>query len=461
MFLPEMRNGSPGVSDALLNSNSAMRATTLAFRHSSFTPSHPIGRIAKVPAGCYRRYVKLLPTFAAASFLIAPSHADQVVAWSDGFETSTTGFDINIEPGRQFGTPATYVGNPRPPATLATDYHQQIIGPNAPFGDRLLLAGDASAGLPSPNPTAGIAMVSPNRNFKGMAPEGAIGTRITVDFNVFANYNNAGRHLVHGGITIGASAPVTATAATVPHFAVRMVEDTFNVPPTGNYLQFYDGGTVVGNLVPHSAGTNSISLDLRVSDPADGDPWDGAGSTKIEVYVNAAKVGQYEKTGGGYANNYITLEGSQDFNGNGLALHHIDNLVVWAGVNLTPLQVWRQLNFGNYFSTGMGADTFDADYDGTANLFEYAAGTNPNQPTDTPLKLNPGPPLTVSYRRALLATDVTVLLETSPDLTPGSWVPAGGVDVETSNNGAIATYSRSIPSNGLPRNFVRSRVFIP
>lgn len=405
--------------------------------------------------------MKFLPSFAAASFLIAPVQADQVVVWSDGFETSATGFDINIEPQRQFGTPATYVGNPRPPATLANDYHQQIIGPNAPFGDRLLLAGDANAGLPSPNPTAGLAMVSPNRNFKGMAPEGAIGTRITVDFNVFANSNNAGRHLVHGGITIGASAPVTASAAAVPHFAVRMVEDTFNVPPTGNFLQFYDGAAVVGTLLPHTAGTNAISLDLRVSDPVDGDPWDGVGSTKIEVYVNAAKVGQYEKTGGGYANNYITLEGSPDFNGSGLALHHIDNLAVWAGVTLTPLQAWRQVNFGNPFSTGMGADAFDADGDGTANLSEYAAGTNPNQVTDAPLKFGAGPLLTVSYRKALLATDVTVLLETSPDLTPGSWVPAGGVDVETSNNGAIATYSRSIPSSGLPRNFARSRVIIP
>ncbi len=423
--------------------------------------THPIGRIAKARAGCYRGIVKFLPIFAAASFLIASVRADQVVVWSDGFQTSATGFDINIEPARQLGTPVTYVGNPRPPATLANDYHQQIIGPNAPFGDRLLLAGDGAAGLPSPDPTVGIAMVSPNRNFKGLAPEGAIGTRITVDFNVFANSNNTGRHLVHGGITIGASAPVTASAAAVPHFGVRMVEDTFSVPPGGNYLQFYDGGTVVGNLVPHTAGTGSISLDLRVSDPADGDPWDGAGSTKIEVYVNAAKVGQYEKTGGGYANNYITLEGSPDFNGFGLALHHIDNLAVWAGVTLTPLQVWRQLNFGSYFSTGIGADTFDADQDGIVNLIEYAAGTNPNKATDTPLKIAAGPLLTVTYRKALLATDVTVLLEKSPDLTPGSWVPAGGVDVETANNGAIATYSRSIPSTGLSRNFVRSRVIIP
>ena len=161
--------------------------------------THPIGRIAKARAGCYRGIVKFLPIFAAASFLIASVRADQVVVWSDGFQTSATGFDINIEPARQLGTPATYVGNPRPPATLANDYHQQIIGPNAPFGDRLLLAGDATAGLPSPDPTVGIAMVSPNRNFKGMAPEGAIGTRITVDFNVFANSNNTGRHLAFDG----------------------------------------------------------------------------------------------------------------------------------------------------------------------------------------------------------------------------------------------------------------------
>ncbi len=398
-------------------------------------------------------------SFALVGAFAISAHAAQVVEWSDAFETSVTGSDVNIEPTRQTGTPLTYVGNPRPPATLATDYHQQIIGPIAPLGDRLLLAGDGQAGLPFPDPTVGIAMLSPNRNFKGATPNGVSGTRVTVDIDLYANYQGVGQHFVHGGISIGSASVNTMGQSAPPHFAVRMVEDTFG--GNGNFLQFYDGATLVGNLITHPAGTARLALDLRISDPLDSDPWNGSGSTKIEVFGNGTKLGEFEKTGGGYTNNFITLEASADFNGFGIGISHFDNLTVYAGEELTPHQIWRQIYFKSTANTGDAADGADPDKDGLLNLVEYGTGTDPTVFNASPLATAAGALLSVTHQRATAATDVTVTLQESPAMSAGSWIPAGGVDTETSDDGLLKTFSRTVPTGGALRKFLRLNVTKP
>ena len=407
---------------------------------------------------CIPALLRCLPLAVLASLTVSAGAA-QVVDWADGFETATTGFDVNIETSRQTGAPLVYVGNPRPPATLVSDYHQQIIGPVAPLGDRLLLAGDGAVGLPFPDPTVGLALLSPDRNFKGPSTNGVLGTRITLDMDVLVNYDGTGQHFAQGGISIGASAVNTYGESPAPHFAVRMVEDTFG--GNGNFIQFYDGATVVGNLIAHSAGTGRLALDLRISDPSDSDPWNGAGSTKIEVYGNGLSLGAFTKTGGGYTDNFITLEGSADFNGFGLGLHHFDNLTVYAGEDLTPLQAWRQIYFSTSANSGPGADNADPDNDGLANLVEYAAGQNPTVSNTSPLVLTDGPLLTVRHQRANAATDVTVILQESLDLSAGPWGPAGGEDVPISDDGEIVTFRRTLPMSGALAKFFRLYVTQP
>ena len=406
-----------------------------------------------IPALLWCRALALL------SSLTVSAGAAQVVEWVDGFETSTTGFDVNIEPSRQTGTPLVYVGNPRPPATLVSDYHQQIIGPVAPSGDRLLLAGDGAVGLPFPDPTVGLALLSPNRNFKGPSANGVLGTRITVEMDVLVNYDGTGQHFAQGGISIGASAVNTYGESPAPHFAVRMVEDTFG--GNGDFIQFYDGATLVGNLIAHTAGTGRLALDLRISDPLDGDPWNGAGSTKIEVYGNGLMLGEFTKSGGGYIDNFITLEGSADFNGFGLGLHHFDNLTLYAGEDLTPLQAWRQIYFGTSANTGAAADNADPDDDGVVNLVEYGAGQNPKVSNTPPLVLTDGPLITVKHQRAIAATDVTVILQESLDMSAGSWGPAAGEDVPLRDDGEIITFSRTVPMSGARSKFLRMYVTQP
>ena len=70
-------------------------------------------------------------------------------------------------------------------------------------------------------------------------------------------------------------------------------------------------------------------MQLDINDLSDGNPWDGLGSTTIDVYVNSSLVGSYTKGGGGYTSDFITLEGSANFAGFGLATHTFDNLTMY------------------------------------------------------------------------------------------------------------------------------------
>ena len=88
---------------------------------------------------------------------------------------------------------------------------------------------------------------------------------------------------------------------------------------------------VVQNLLPNPAGSGPMSVRIDVNDLADGNPWDGVGSTTIDVYVNNVQVGaSYTKGGGGFTNNFITMEGSANTFNFALATHLFDNLTVYA-----------------------------------------------------------------------------------------------------------------------------------
>ena len=52
--------------------------------------------------------------------------------------------------------------------------------------------------------------------------------------------------------------------------------------------------------------------------------------------------------------------------------------------NYTPLELWRLAHFGTASNTGNAADTADPDGDGSPNLNEYAAGTDPTDPKERP-----------------------------------------------------------------------------
>lgn len=60
----------------------------------------------------------------------------------------------------------------------------------------------------------------------------------------------------------------------------------------------------------------------------------------------------------------------------------LTSVTVTYSASLTPLEAWRQTNFGTTDNTGDAADGEDPDKDGVKNIDEFTAGTDPNNPSD-------------------------------------------------------------------------------
>jgi hypothetical protein len=240
-----------------------------------------------------------------------------VPVFFDSFDVTAAGVGTNLsaEAGspRQGGPliPVSYLQN-------ATDYHTQLLGAGP-----LQLAGDAGAPFPAQT------MASPNYNFVGsVGGDLILGKRISLTMNVGAFVGGNATSYVNAGVSIGAAAGLTLDDAAAPHFAIRFVEDNFS--GLGAFAQAFDGSSLVGNLIAHPAGNGPIDLQLDINDSVDGNPWDGVGSTTIDVSVAGTPIFSFTKGGGGYTSNFITMMGTPDFAGFDLATHHFDNLTVFA-----------------------------------------------------------------------------------------------------------------------------------
>jgi hypothetical protein len=129
---------------------------------------------------------------------------------------------------------------------------------------------------------------------------------------------------------------------------------------------------------------------------------------------------------------------------------------------LTVLQSWRLAHFGVTDSTGIAADSADADGDGIANLIEYATGTDPVRTLDAiPLRLGSatdetGTYLTLTFNR-IADPALTYVVECSTTLR--DWEPtpvwtSSGAD----NTAGVITVTDIVSSTGPMRRFLRLRV---
>ena len=207
----------------------------------------------------------------------------------DTFDANTANTsDLNVDLARQSGTLApisyTLAGGP-------TLYGHQLQNGAAP--DQLLVAD-------FPNSTSSL-----NLNFNGLNSAGGLIISFDLD-SVPTTYNGTPDNW--GCINLGLSQAdqLANVNQGVPHFGIL-----FRAAGT---LQAFDGAGVVSpNPEPiyTSRGPGTTNhIELVITD-ADGNPFDGSGDTKIDVYVNGGTtpVWSYTKTGG-YANNYINLQGS-------------------------------------------------------------------------------------------------------------------------------------------------------
>jgi hypothetical protein len=87
---------------------------------------------------------------------------------------------------------------------------------------------------------------------------------------------------------------------------------------------------------------------------------------------------------------------------------------------LTPLQQWRQTNFGTIDPNDpLADDTANPAGDGLANLIKYALGLDPHQATAAgvpTVALSNGAYLSLTFTRLKSATDITYHVEVSGDL---------------------------------------------
>jgi hyaluronate lyase len=130
---------------------------------------------------------------------------------------------------------------------------------------------------------------------------------------------------------------------------------------------------------------------------------------------------------------------------------------------LTPVETWRQSNFGTTANTGQSADSADFDGDGLTNLLEYAFATDPKVSTSAPhsVALTVGT-LDFVYPKNKTATDVTYSVEWS-DTLGNDWSTAGvGAPVVLGDNGTTQQIKVSVPyTEGVTRRFIRLKVTRP
>lgn len=129
---------------------------------------------------------------------------------------------------------------------------------------------------------------------------------------------------------------------------------------------------------------------------------------------------------------------------------------------LTPLETWQQANFGtNWNNPAISGDTADPDNDGITNLLERAFAANPNaaDPTTLPAADATAPTLSILYRKANAATDLTFTILESTTL--GGWVTATGTSTTLSNNGPVQTIRFTAPAGAESKKFLRVQVSKP
>ena len=128
---------------------------------------------------------------------------------------------------------------------------------------------------------------------------------------------------------------------------------------------------------------------------------------------------------------------------------------------LSPLEAWRQQHFGTTADAGPAASTADPDGDGLVNLLEYATLLNPAAPAPlgSTLALNGGM-LAFTFPRNKAATDASISVKWTDDLTAGSWSSAGVTETLLSDDGTLQIVRATLP-RGAARRFVLLEVSMP
>ncbi len=132
--------------------------------------------------------------------------------------------------------------------------------------------------------------------------------------------------------------------------------------------------------------------------------------------------------------------------------------IILTGVGLDPFVLWQQAMFGANAGNPLFSDPLaNPTHDGVDNLTKYALGLDPNVPfTGTlPAGVLSGNTLTLTYTKALAATNVDYIVEWSTDLV--NWTATGVTEQIISTTPTTQQTVASIPASPASRQFVRLR----
>lgn len=203
--------------------------------------------------------------------------------------------------------------------------------------------------------------------------------------------------------------------------------------------------------------------------------------TETNGQLGIGSSGQYGGGGGGFyggrtsdANNYSNGGGSSFYSpeltssvtasSGGVGDTYGPNGQIVITYSAIPLLTWKNTYFLSVDNTGDSADTFDYEGDGFSNLVEYALGGDPKVPDATtiaPVVEISENQIQISFKCDAAKTDISYIVQASPDLSAGSWV-----DIAKSTGGApiepISSLSAVLDSRlGARMVTVTDSTFIP
>lgn len=130
----------------------------------------------------------------------------------------------------------------------------------------------------------------------------------------------------------------------------------------------------------------------------------------------------------------------------------------------SPLEAWRETHFGSPENSGDGADEFDFDHDGLANLLEWAGNLYPTLPSTFPASAShENGELVFLYSRSTSAQQAgaVFIVEWSDTLADLDWSTVGVTQTQLSDNGTLQSVRAVAPAGELGRRFIRLRVQAP
>ncbi len=308
-----------------------------------------------------------------------------------------------------YGTAKTFEGTAAAPAPSTST---AIFRANGGYTDTNDNSKDFTTGAPNP------------RNSTVTNPSGTTAPDLTVKLGHTGNFTQADKADTYTiTVTNGGSAVTSGTVS---------VADTLPSGLTATNLAG-TGWTVAANYLSATrsdalaAGSSYPALTLTVK----------VSSTAASSVTNSATV-----SGGGETNTANDTS--------------TDPTTITA---LTPSQNWRYTYFGTTDNSGNAADTANPSGDGLVNLVKYALGLDPTVPTANPVMVD----VSTGYLRLTTplnpdATDVTMAVQVSGDLTnPSSWTTMG-TTMDAGTTTTMLQVSDSTPVSGTAARFLRLMV---